>query len=180
MPTNDTTPLPQRVKASYSNLSTAAKDLNAVSDELGSLVGQIDTALKKLNLGVTEWVKIAERGADPANSDFWEESDHVGYAKKNGKWGICLRTVGEDIQNPADSSDEQWLFSDAPRSLRLLAIDKIPDLLEALAEKSVQTKNDIEAKLGEVRDVADAVTAASGGRIPIRRVTVATTTEASK
>jgi hypothetical protein len=170
MPSNDTIPLPERASDSYSKLSLVSQELNSASDELGKAVTQIDAALKKLSLGVAVWVRLAERRADPGNNDFWDEFDEVGYSKVNGKWGIAIRTVGEDLQNPDHSSEERWLFNDAPRALRLLAIDKIADLLDALATKATKTKDDIRQRLGDAQAVADAVTKASGGRIPLRGI----------
>ena len=41
-----------RITAAFEQLSTAAKNLNTASDELAKSVGQLDTALRKLNLGV--------------------------------------------------------------------------------------------------------------------------------
>jgi hypothetical protein len=168
MPSSDTTPLPERVASSYEKLSAIAKDLNTVSDELGQSINQIDSALKKLNLGVSVWVTIVKRHAEPQNNEFWEEADQIGYAKKNGKWGICIRTVGEDLQDPDHSTVDEWLFSDAPRQLRLSAIDKVPALLEALAKQAEETTKDIQARLRDAHAVADAVTVAAHDRLPIR------------
>lgn len=149
-------PLTERVASCFSKLSTVAKDLNTVSDELGKSINEIDAALKKLNLGVPAWVKIRSSGIDPEHNDFWDETDFVGYCKINGKWGISLRTVGDDLQNHNQTCDE-WLFTDAPRALRLAAIDKIPDLFEAMIQAAVETRENIDARLGDVRAVASAV-----------------------
>lgn len=167
MSTN-TIPLPERVASSYSKLSAIAAELNDASDELGKTISQIDTALKKLNVGVVVWITIQARPADPNNGDFWHETDQLGYAKVNGKWGVAIRTVGEDVQDPDQCSDEEWLFNDAPRALRLQAIDKIPDLLDGLAQVAAKTKEEIRKRLKDAQEVADAVTKASGGRLPLR------------
>ena len=103
--------------------------MNKVSDELGELIAKIDEALKKLNLGVSVWIKIVAYGADPGNDEFWEQTDKIGYAKVNGKWGISLRTDQMDVRDGEERA-EQWLFNDAPRLMRLSAIEKIPELLE--------------------------------------------------
>lgn len=165
-----TAPLPERVASAYSKLSAVASELNAASDEFGKTIDQIDSALKKLNLGVTVWIRIAKRPADPPNDDMWDESDLLGYAKIRGKWGIALQTTGEDISNPENCTSEMWLFNDAPRRLRLLAIDKIGELLDGLTQIAVKTKDEIRGRLKDAQDVADAVTKASGGRIPLRGI----------
>ena len=51
--------LATQVQSSYQQLSSAAADLNAISDELGKCITDLDTSLKKLNLGVTEWTLIS-------------------------------------------------------------------------------------------------------------------------
>jgi hypothetical protein len=165
MPSNDIAPPLERAADSYSEVSAVAKELNWVSDELGKIVAQLDEALKKLNLGVTVWVKLSVRGPEPQN-DLWDESDELGYAKIKGKWGIAIRTVGKDIQNPKHSSEEQWLFHDAPRALRLVAIDRFAELLNALTAKATKTKDEIQQRLSIAPAVADAGTKASG-RIPL-------------
>ena len=57
MPTEQES-LSAKVQSSYQQLSKVAADLNAVSDELGTCIADLDAALKKLNLGVTKWVQI--------------------------------------------------------------------------------------------------------------------------
>ena len=58
--------LGQRVFSSFAQLSTVAADLNAVSDDLGDPVADIDAALKKLNIGISVWVNVC----------CWEASGH--------------------------------------------------------------------------------------------------------
>jgi uncharacterized membrane protein SpoIIM required for sporulation len=56
------------------------------------------------------------------------------------RWGLCLCTV--DIDERPESSEatrDSWLFNDAPRNLRLRAIDHVPALVEALAREVAQT-----------------------------------------
>ena len=161
-------PLQERVTNYYSQLSSVAADLNAVSDELGKSISEIDVALKKLNLGIATWVTI--RGADnsPSDDSFW--SRDIGYAKISNKWGISLRTIDGQSSDPDRSETEEWLFNDAPRSLRLEAIDKIPELLEQLSKEAVRTTKNIRARLSEAQAVAEALKSASNRtlRVPLR------------
>jgi hypothetical protein len=161
---DDEIPLLERVANYYSQLTTVAADLNAVSDELGKSIAEIDVALKKLNLGITTWVAISR--TDEAyfdDSPLWRWD--IGYAKVDGKWGISLRKISGDYSNPDQSDNEEWLFNDAPRALRLEAIGKIPELLEKLSKDAVDTASEIRAKLGEAQTVAEAVKGA--GNRPI-------------
>jgi hypothetical protein len=158
--------LAERVQSSYLQLSSVASDLNAVSDELGKSVAEIDAVLKRLNLGISVWVHINSWG----DEDYSFED--IGYAKVDGKWGIALQTVSGNERWPDQDHVEQWLFSDAPRKLRLASIEKLPEMLKRLSEEAVETTNKIKGKLAEVKEVATAVkTAELRGPIePERRV----------
>jgi hypothetical protein len=155
MPANGDS-LAERVQLSYLQLSSVASDLNTVSDELGKSIAEIDFALKKLNLGVSVWAKISG----------WEDEldyhrEELGYAKVEGKWGIALRTVTGNYNWPDQDNIEQWLFSDAPRRLRLASIETLPDMLKRLSEEASETTNKIKGKLAEVKEVAAAVKSAA-------------------
>ena len=161
-------PLLERVASYYSQLSTVAADLNAVSDELGKSIAEIDAGLKKLNLGIATWVTIHGGDGSPCDDSFW--SQDIGYAKVSSKWGISLRTIDGQYSDPDRAETEEWLFNDAPRSLRLEAIDKIPELLEKLSKEAVKTTKNIRARLNEAQAVAEVIKGASNrpARIPVR------------
>jgi hypothetical protein len=166
MPTNGDS-LAEKVQSSFLQLSSVATDLNAISDELGKSIAEIDAALKKLNLGISVWVQVSGRDDQEDQSHF---SEQVGYAKVDGKWGIALRTVSGDHNWPDRDRVEQWLFSDGPRKLRLAAIGKLPEMLKRLSEEAVDTTNKIKGKLAEAQEVAAAVKTAAQGPKPARRI----------
>lgn len=148
--------LKQRVESSYRQLSAVAADLNNVSDELGKSIGELDSALKRLNLGVEVWVELhAGEGVHQEDMEFWSED--LGYAKVGGRWGVALRRVDGNYNYPDQEAVEQWLFNDGPRSLRLAAIGKIPDLLEKLGKQAVETTNKIKSRLADAQQVAAVV-----------------------
>lgn len=148
------------VASFYSELTSVASDLNTVSDELGKSISEIDTALKMLNLGITVWMEFRGGHGEPDMGDETYWTDDIGYTKFGGRWGICLRHVEGD-----DSHDEYrqeiWLFNDAPRALRLAAIDHIVGLLQKLTEEGAATTRKIREKLADAQEVAEAVTQAS-------------------
>jgi hypothetical protein len=158
--------LSERVQSAYMQLSAVASDLNAVSDELGKSIADLDLALKKLNLGVSVWVALG--GWCDEQNDYYHEE--LGYAKIGGKWGIALRTVSGNHSNPPeDEVEELWLFNDGPRNLRLSAIGKIPELLERLSTEAIETAKKIKGKLAEAQEVAEAVkSAANINRVPFK------------
>jgi hypothetical protein len=162
MPTNASA-LFDSVSASFQTLQASAVTLNTVSDELGKAIAQIDDGLKKLNLGVTVWVRISgDDDSEVGGSRFWSED--LGYSKYNGKWGVCIRKCDGDFNHMQDESIEVWPFSDAPRQTRLSAIDKVPELLQKLSEEAVKTASQIQAKLVDVTAVAEAINPSSPKR----------------
>jgi len=144
----------ERVRASFQQLSTAATQLNAVSDALGKSVTQLDEALKTLNLGVSAWVTI-RLDHDPSGQDYSYEE--LGYDKVGNKWGITIRTRDGDHTAPEEETVERWLFSEAPRRLRIAAVEKVPELLEALTEQAGETTEKIKNSTAYVRDLAAAI-----------------------
>jgi len=147
--------LSERVQAAYLQLSAVASDLNFVSDELGKSVTELDSALKKLNLGVSVWKPMYSNDGLP--EDTWYTHEDIGYAKIDGKWGVSLRTVAGDHNYPDRDTIEEWLFNDAPRSLRLSAIGHIPELLDALTQRADETAKSVRGELTTAQAVAAAI-----------------------
>jgi hypothetical protein len=163
----DPATLAQSVSSSFQKLHDAAGSLNIVSDELGKHIARIDESLRKLNLGITVWVSVSGwDNNDEGGSNFW--SEEVGYAKINGKWGVCLRRVEGSFSHPDHDSIEIWAFNDAPRVQRLDALDKIPDLLQKLSVEAEKLTTRVKSRLSDVQVVANAL---GPQRLPMRPVT---------
>jgi hypothetical protein len=145
--------LSERVSASYRQLSLAASHLNLVSDELGKSIAVLDGALKKLNLGITCWLRI-DRWEDTLGS---YSSRYLGYAKVNNRWGIALRIVTGNDAKPDEATIEEGLFNDAPRALRIESIDKLPDLFEQLIKEADATIGKVQARTLSARRLAAAL-----------------------
>ncbi len=149
----------ERVSSSYRQLSLAASHLNIVSDDLGKSIGVLDAALKKLNLGISSWSRL----------DRWEDafgnysSRYLGYAKVNNRWGIALRTVAGNNNQPEDATVEEWLFNDAPRALRIEAVEKLPDLFDNLIKEADVAIRKVKAQTLSARQLAAALGDATGG-----------------
>lgn len=139
-----------RVSTAYKQLSTAASELNAVSDELGKFVGALDAALKRLNLGIATWIRLDSREDGSGN---YIKRD-VGYAKLGNRWGIAVRSMTGNHNTPDVSTLEEWLFNDAPRALRLESVEKLPDLFEALIKEAEAVTAQIKARSGQAQQLA--------------------------
>ncbi|HKM84980.1 MAG TPA: hypothetical protein VJW96_02165 [Terriglobales bacterium] len=146
-------PPAERVQAAYKQLSLTATTLNSASDDLGSAISVLDAALQRLNLGITAWVTLS--GNEDHYGEWW--SRDIGYTRVGDKWGIALKTASGNYGNPDQDSVEKWLFNDAPRWMRIEAVGKIPDLLEALIRQAEDTTKKIQDKTADVLELAAAM-----------------------
>lgn len=144
-----------KIQIHFEELSSLAASLNTASDELTKGVTVLDESLKKLNIGLTVWVTFRFRGDDNFPEEY--DADQIGYAKVNGTWGLALRNISGDHSISRFEEEGPWLFKDAPREFRLLAVDKIPDVVEALAKSATETTKKIEEKTKQVRELAAAL-----------------------
>ena len=150
-PTSDSR-LRDRVSTAFERLTASAPELNAVSDELAKQIRTIDSALQKLNLGISAWVEFAVQHFEDGE---FMSARSIGYAKVAGTWGIAIRWNGFDPDgNPAT---DEWRFNDAPRSYRLEALEKLPELLEELAKTVSKTAERLKAKVVKTQQVATTI-----------------------
>jgi hypothetical protein len=149
-------PLAERVSTAYPRLASAASELNKASDDLAKAIAPIETILSHLNLGVPTWVEIS--GSDDGSGRYW--SRDVGYTKLSFKWGLAIRTT-EGHHGFGEHSEEVWPFNEAPRWMRIDAISKVPDLIEALIKRTEETTKKIQGKTKQAAEIAAALAAAA-------------------
>ncbi|MFY9821187.1 MAG: hypothetical protein WAM82_07380 [Thermoanaerobaculia bacterium] len=123
------------------------------------MVRPIDAALKKLNLGISAW--YAYRGSEDPGPDGGYSYRRIGYAKVGGKWGLALSKDSGNVCDDERYNYEEWLFNDAPRSMRIEALDYIPDLLEQLVKESNKVAADLQKKAKHAYDLAEKISALS-------------------
>ncbi len=145
--------LTDRFSNFYQQLSFAASDLNAASDGLSEPINALDQVLKNLNLGISTWVEF-DGEEDHHVGTYWQH--FIGYSKSGGKWGICIAKesgmLGDGYPN-----FESWLFSDAPRAMRIEAIEKLPELLEKIIKETQDTTAKIKAKVAQAKSLAETI-----------------------
>jgi uncharacterized protein YecA (UPF0149 family) len=143
----------ENVQIQFKTLATVASSLNTASNEFAKSVAVLDESLKPLNIGLSVWVPFAFADVDPPDYD----QDEIGYTKVGGTWGLAIRSVrgreGEDFEQVGGL----WLFNDAGREMRLHSVEKIPDVIKALADKASETTKRIQQKTKEVRALAEAI-----------------------
>jgi len=123
-----------------------------VSNDLATEIAPLDAALKTLSIGVPVWHAFHHSSDEYGN--YWER--FVGYAKVGTKWGLACSVMQGHSSSGADENEE-WLFNDAPRWLRLEAFDHIPELLERMVSTVDETTQCIESKIEVAKTYADLV-----------------------
>jgi hypothetical protein len=145
----------------FDKLTSIANSLNEATDELTRVVGVLDQALQRLNVGIPVWVLVVKWSSDDDPTGY--ETEEVGYAKINGYWGIGIRrSVGDETSPTPDEVRDIWAFNDGPRELRLRAVGRLPELLDELAKSAQKAAEVVNKKLSETKAFAAAI-----GLLPI-------------
>ena len=159
-------PVLERVSVAFEKLAASAAELNAASDEIARPVSAIEAALQRLNLGVPAWTTFRSIPHYSDDNHEYYEICYVGYAKVSQKWGLAIchtnSVDGETV------SEQEWRFNDAPRELRLEALEKLPELLETLANTADSTAAELRQRIVLTRQVADTIGRMSPSK-PARR-----------
>ncbi|MFZ0821861.1 MAG: hypothetical protein WAM91_17490 [Candidatus Acidiferrales bacterium] len=143
-------PVPD-IRIQFRALSAAATSLNKSSDELTQALGVLDSALKKLNLGLLVWVPFSHVAMeDPAEFD----REEIGYAKVGGQWGIALRRIWGHSAADEFNLEGPWMFGEAPREMRIRAVDHIFELIAKLVQTASETTAKIQRKTSTARQLA--------------------------
>jgi|HubBroStandDraft_6_1064221.scaffolds.fasta_scaffold00501_20 hypothetical protein len=153
-----------KLQSSYQELSRASSDLNSASDLLGNAVTILDESLARLNIGVTTWVTF-KRWTDDDSPDV-SVAERLGYAKVNNKRGLAIKVVDVDDGNGDESTQNEWLFNDAPRELRLRAIEAVPELIQSMTREARDTAKRVRVKADVALELAaaiDVMTESAGG-----------------
>jgi hypothetical protein len=152
----DPAPIPERLAAAYKQLAATADALAEASDQFHKPIRQVEALLQELNIGLDTWVSVS-RQEDPEYGSFLHRE--VGYIRRSDGWKLCFReTYGFDWA-PEDS--RTWDFNDAPRSLRIEAFDKVPELLEKLNENARKTTKKLHEKTLEAKALTSILKQAS-------------------
>jgi len=147
---------PESVHELLPSLAATAANLNEASEKLSQLIERFDHALQRLNLGVSAWVTL-QRGEEVDGSvvRFWFEQ--LGYGRMGRKWGLTLRRV-EGLEGALESTEEEkWFFNDAPRSLRIMAVPKIPELLQKLDREAREMVEQVSTSISSAAPLVQAI-----------------------
>ena len=74
----------------------------------------------------------------------------LGYGKNNGKWGLLVSECDDDLPGEGNLS----FLREEPRDVKLEAVGKLPDLLNALLKKATAVATEATAKADVTREIA--------------------------
>ncbi len=135
-------------------LSSASQTLSEASNKLTEQIKEIENSLASFNLGVVAWVKLRstleEAEAKDGTKYRLNRVDSLGYTKKNEKRALCVSSQLEEFEDDF----EWWLLRDAPRALRILAVDGIPNLLEEMVNRAKELTAEVKSKTGQAKSLA--------------------------
>jgi hypothetical protein len=143
----------ERLASAYKRLAASSEALNAASNQLSKPIAEAEALLQRLNIGLDTWQRVAGHSHDSGH--FW--SREIGYIKfYDGTWSLAIRaTRGHEAEE--EDHTEIWRFNDAPRSYRIEALDKLPDLLEELIKNADKTAKKLLEKTVEANELASAL-----------------------
>ncbi len=149
----------QRTAAALARLKPVAKNVSTAADALAAPVSSIDGELKRMHIAFEAWVTYKTESYEHLYTN-WD----LGYSRIAGRWGLALRVVRGDVSDPEDTRVENWHFNESPLYLRHRAVDKLPDLLEALAKTGEKVANKLTSAAAVATQVAETVAPAQKAR----------------
>lgn len=150
-----------KLQSSYRKLSYAADALNQASDEFGQAIEILDSKLADLKIGVTGWITFSKSHSEYDETQATEE--RIGYDKIGTRKGLAISVVNVDHAADEENLKQQWLFNEAPRSIRIRAIDSVPELLEHLAKEAASTAERVKESAQVAAELAAAIGAPNKG-----------------
>ena len=144
----------ERISVAFTKLTESAKNINDVSNELAKPIAAMQIGLKKLNIGVACWTNI-QGGTDQFEDAYW--SNDVGYARVKGEWSLAIRSVNGILSQPDAEMETVWPFNEAPRHLRIKAVDLLPTLIEDMVQATDATTKRMGDKVPAAQSLAQAV-----------------------
>lgn len=137
----------------------AAETLGAETDALTETLAQIERALDEMRLGVSAFVTLRteEDEVDHPTIHSVTTTTALSFVKEGKRWMLAIATT-HDL-------DDEWRFAplvNASRELRLLAVEKLPELIEALMTEAERRFEEVRQGHEKARAILDALVAMRG------------------
>lgn len=150
-------PKPSPVEAVRATFPLLVEDNKGVKQEIAEIadfIALIERSLRKIELDVSAWYKIAG-GSDDNSGYRW--SREIGYTRYRNSWSILLRESSGNSYYEDEDDINTYAFSAAPPWMCIEAAGKIPELLQELLERTRTTKSSLAAKKTVIQGVANEI-----------------------
>ena len=144
--------MPEFVAAQLEQIKELRAELVGATDAYNESLLRAEAAFKALNLGVTAVVEL-----EPNESDRSGWSQLIRFGKHGHEWRLLLES------GPEGGEEEEWSISplvNASKEIRLLAANRLPDLLGALMTRAREEVEEIRTQDSKINEL---VTALQGG-----------------
>jgi hypothetical protein len=155
----------ERIASSFKDLALATEQLKSASNELASTVGNLEKLLTDLNLRVSAWHQLSHSVDEQSGTT---RTRDIGWADVHGRWGIALRKTRLD-PNFEEYEEEVWRFADAPLWMCADAVGKLPELLQALLKRTIETTQNLKAKNQQAVEIVAATASVAAEILTARR-----------
>ncbi len=119
----------------------AAERLGSATDQLTETIAKIERALEDLHFGVNASIELAEgRYEEDEDDPIFEPTLRLSFRKTAKRWTLMVATA-------TDPSDDEWTVSplvNASREVRLLAVEKLPELIDAMVKEAEWRLKEVE------------------------------------
>lgn len=132
-------PPPVDLKALVARVPELRERLAAATDHLNETLRKCETALTELRLGVYAEVDL------PYHRPGWTQA--LVFAKEGGDWRLLIET------GPANGEVDVVPLVNAPRSVRLTAVEYLPALTSALLDAAVHEVAEVARTTEEVQSL---------------------------
>lgn len=138
----------QQLTTALEDLKANAERLNAASNEINSIIESVERQIAASHVGLEHWLELGctftGRNGVPVADDGYKYYDRrLGWAKVGEHWRLALLTksgaynpVGESIGTASDIRIES--LASASRPIRIAALEKLPTLISALAQRALE------------------------------------------
>jgi hypothetical protein len=141
--------------AKISDLAPIAEQVNKKSNEINNTISTINAKLAKLNFGIEVWLDETWNALSSSTRDYkgfprTTEASYLGYCLLDDKWQLAIKNVEEEttVEDGEECTKEvnpdYVSLHQASRGLRLAALQKLPELLDALKGKASGVLKSIE------------------------------------
>jgi len=145
-------PPTDRIASSFQQLALHSSELNQSAQQLSTAVSSFETLLRRIGVSVPAWHCIAGQEEGPS---YWTRD--IGYSQFGDDWKVALRRTSGQYDDPESHFEKIWLFALAPKWMAVEAAGKLPDLVDELIKRTIETNAKMKARTTETIELESAI-----------------------